>query len=122
LARRWIKQNNSAIFTVGYMEESTPGYKFANSVKGEKIKFSEYEKEEEIKCIIKKFRFTAHSKREELLEIVKRLKPENVILVHGDTDAIDWVGSSIIKEFKGIKVYRGEVGNEIILQPDKVPL
>ncbi len=122
LARRWIKQNNSAIFTVGYMEESTPGYKFANSVKGEKIKFSEYEKEEEIKCMIKKFRFTAHSKREELLEIVKKLKPENVILVHGDTDAIDWVGSSIIKEFKGIKVYRGEVGNEIILQPDKVPL
>ena len=117
LAKRWIKQKNSAIFTVGYMEESTPGYKFANSVKGEKIKLSESEKEEEIKCTIKKFRFTAHSKREDLIEIVEKLKPENVILVHGDDDAINWVGSCILKEFRGIKVYGAEAGKEILLEP-----
>ncbi len=115
LAKRWIKQKKSAIFTVGYMEESTPGYKIANSTKGEKIKFSESGNEEEIKCTIKKFRFTAHSKREDLLEIVKRLRPENIILVHGDTDAIDWIGSSILKQFKEIKVYKAEVGREILL-------
>jgi cleavage and polyadenylation specificity factor subunit 3 len=115
LAKSWIKQKNSAIFTVGYMDESTPGYKFANAATGEKIKLSDYENEEEINCTIKKFRFTAHSKREDLIEIVRRLKPENVILVHGDIDAIDWIGASILKEFKGIKVYKAEVGKEIIL-------
>jgi cleavage and polyadenylation specificity factor subunit 3 len=114
LAKKWIKQKNSAIFTVGYMEESTPGYKFANAVKGEKIKFSEYE--EEINCTIKKFRFTAHSKREDLIEIVARLKPESVILIHGDAGAIDWVGANILRKFKGIKVYKAEIGNELILQ------
>jgi cleavage and polyadenylation specificity factor subunit 3 len=115
LAKRWIKQKNSAIFTVGYMEESTPGYKFANAAKGEKIKFSGFEKEEEIKCTIKKFRFTAHSKREDLIEIVKRLKPEKVFLVHGDTNAINWIGASILKKFKSTKVYKAETGTEIIL-------
>ena len=30
LARHWLKQSKSAIFTVGYMEENTPGYVFAN--------------------------------------------------------------------------------------------
>ena len=117
LAKRWIKQKKSAIFTVGYMEESTPGYKIANATEGEKIKLSESEQEEEIKCTIKNFRFTAHSKREDLLEIVKRLKPSNIILVHGDKNAIDWVGSSILKEFKGIKVYSAEAGKEILLDP-----
>ena len=115
LAKRWIKQKKSAIFTVGYMEKSTPGYKFANTTKGEKIKLSESEQEEEIKCTIKKFRFTAHSKREDLLEIVNRLKPANVILIHGDDVAIDWIGSSILNQFNGIKVYRAEVGKEILL-------
>ena len=115
LAKRWIKQENSAIFTVGYMEESTPGHKFASAIKGEKIKLSKFEKGEEIRCTIKKFRFTAHSKREELLEIVGRLRPKTVILVHGDAEAIDWMGSNILKKFKEIKVYKAEVGREILL-------
>ena len=116
LAKRWIKQKSSAIFTVGYIEESTPGYKFASAAKGEKIKLSESEQEEEIKCTIKKFRFTAHSRREDLLEIIARLKPKNVILVHGDENAIDWVGSNILKEFRGIKVYKAEPGKLIVFE------
>ena len=84
LARRWLRQNNSAIFTVGYMEENTPGYKFANSKKGDKIKLNEFD-EEEVKCTIEQFRFSSHSKREELLTIVKKLKPVRVVLVHGDS-------------------------------------
>ena len=114
LARRWLKQNNSAIFAVGYMEENTPGYKFANSKRGDKICLNGSD-DEEVKCSIERFRFTSHSRREGLLEIVKRLKPANVILVHGDSAGIDWMGSSIIKNFTGIKVFVAEKGKEIIL-------
>jgi Cft2 family RNA processing exonuclease len=112
LARRWLRQNNSAIFTVGYMEENTPGYKFANSKKGDKIKLNEFD-EEEVKCTIEQFRFSSHSKREELLTIVKKLKPVRVVLVHGDPVGIDWIGASILKEFRNIKVFRAEPGKEI---------
>jgi Cft2 family RNA processing exonuclease len=113
LARRWLRQNNSAIFTVGYMEENTPGYKFANSKKGDKIKLNEFD-EEEVKCTIEQFRFSSHSKREELLSIVKKLKPASVILVHGDPVGINWIGASILKEFRDVKVFRAEPGKEII--------
>ena len=116
LAKRWIKQKNCAIFTVGYMEESTPGYKFANASMGDKIKLSEFEKEEEIKCIIEKFRFTAHSKREDLIDIVRRFKPESVILVHGNPMQLIGLVSSILKEFKTTKVYKAEIGKELMLQ------
>ncbi len=113
LAKRWINQKDSAIFTVGYMEENTPGYRIANALQNSKIHFSEFGKPVEVKCAIENFRFSAHSKREELLNIVKKLKPKKVILVHGDPESIDWMGSSILREFKNIKLYGAENGKEI---------
>ena len=113
LAKRWFSQQYSAIFTVGYMDDETPGYIVAQSKKGDKIKLTEAGKEIEVKCEIKNFKFSAHSKREELLEIVNRLNPEDVVLIHGDTEAINWIGASIIKLRKGKKVYSAEVGKKI---------
>jgi Cft2 family RNA processing exonuclease len=115
LAKCWIKKHQSAIFTVGYMEKKTPGFKLENAVLGEKIKLSEYSKPEIVKCDIKRFRFPSHALREELIEIVKKLNPAKIILVHGDPPAIDWVGARIIKEYKHIKVFSAEEGRELLL-------
>ncbi len=115
LGKKWLNRKDSAIFTVGYMEPKTPGYKFANAKKGDKIKLTEYDKPVDVKCSVKNFRFTAHSKREELLEIVRKLKAQNVILVHGDPSSIDWVGANILKQNKSVKVFAAQKGNEIIL-------
>lgn len=115
LAKRFLLQRNSAIFTVGYMDENTPGYKIANSKKGEKIFLDESDKAIEVKCEIKNFRFSAHAKREELISIVKKLKPENVILVHGDEEAINWMGKEILSNFKGTKVHATNYCKEIVL-------
>jgi cleavage and polyadenylation specificity factor subunit 3 len=115
LAKHWIKKFRSAIFTVGYMEESTPGCKLANAVKGEMIKLSETSDPEIVNCDIKRFRFPSHAIREELIEIVKRLNPKTVILVHGEPSAIDWTGAKIIKEYRHIKVYSAEVGRELLV-------
>ena len=115
LGKKWFNRKDSAIFTVGYMEPKTPGYKFANTYKGDKIKLTEYDDPIEVKCLIKNFRFTAHSKREELLEIVKKLNAQNVILVHGEPPSIDWVGENILKQNKSIKVFTAQTGEEIIL-------
>jgi cleavage and polyadenylation specificity factor subunit 3 len=115
LVQHWIKKDRSAIFTVGYMEESTPGYKIASAVRGDKITLSEYSESEIVKCDIKKFRFPSHALREELIEIVNKLSPAKVILVHGDPSAIDWVGANIIKGFEHIKVYSAEPGKELLL-------
>jgi len=113
LAKRWMKQKNSAIITVGYMDSSTPGYHIANAKKGDKLKLNEYDDEIIVECSIKNFRFSAHSKREELIKIVKTLEPENVALIHGDPEAINWMGSEIIKLRKDIKVHSAENGKEI---------
>lgn len=114
LTKRWLRQKGSAIFTVGYMDESTPGYKIAKAKKGDKIQLTESDKRREVKCDIKNFNFSAHSKREELISVIDKLKPDNVILVHGDEEAIDWMGNATLKRYKGIKVYSASPGKEIL--------
>ena len=113
LTKRWLRQNGSAIFTVGYMDEKTPGYKIAEAKKGDKIQLTESDKKREVCCDIKNFNFSAHSNREELISIIDKLKPDNVILVHGDEEAINWMGNSTLKRYRGIKVYAASPGKEI---------
>lgn len=112
-AKRWLQQSKSAIFTVGYMDSQTPGYQIANSKKGMRIKLTDVSEEEEVKCEIKQFRFSAHSKREDLLKIVKQLNPSKVILVHGDPQALDWMGANILKQNPALKLFVAEIGREI---------
>ena len=103
-AKRFLKQKDSAIFTVGYMDTESPGYVIANTEQGDKIQLTDYDELTEVKCSIRNFKFSAHARREDLLMIVEKLKPENVILTHGDEEAIDWIGSAILKKNKKINV------------------
>lgn len=112
-AKRWLKQKYSAIFTVGYMDPKTPGYVITNAERGDKIQLTEFYEPVEVNCKIKNFKFSAHARREYLLSIVDKLKPENVILIHGDEEALDWMGSSILKRHKSLKVQTAVVGKEI---------
>jgi Cft2 family RNA processing exonuclease len=105
LAKRWFQKKDSAIFTVGYMDPTTPGSKISKAKRGDKIQLTDRDNKIELKCEIKNFRFSAHSKREELISLVQKLNPETVILVHGDKDAINWMGASILKQYPKKKVY-----------------
>ncbi|MBU2493891.1 MAG: MBL fold metallo-hydrolase [Bacteroidetes bacterium] len=111
LMKNWIKYDDFGIVIVGYMDEESPGFVFANSKKGDIVKIAGIENPVEIKCNVEKFYFPSHSKREDLIEIVKILKPENVVLIHGDPEAIDWVGHKILNEFNDIKLYEARKGN-----------
>ncbi len=112
-ARRWLKQKDSAIFTVGYMDTNTPGYVIANAERGDKIELTELDEPVEVNCTIKNFKFSAHARRENLLSVVDKLKPDYVILIHGDEDALDWMGGSILKKHKNIKLQIALAGKEI---------
>jgi len=114
LAKRWLQKKDSAIFTVGYMDPSTPGSIISKARRGDKIQLTERDKKVEVKCEIKNFRFSAHSKREELVSLVEKLNPEKAVLIHGDKEAINWMGASILKQYPGKKVYAAENFKEIM--------
>ena len=114
LAKRWLQKKDSAIFTVGYMDPSTPGSIISKVRRGDKIQLTERDKKVEVKCEIKNFRFSAHSKREELVSLVEKLNPEKAVLIHGDKEAINWMGASILKHYPGKKVHAAENFKEIM--------
>lgn len=114
LAKRWLHKKDSAIFTVGYMDPSTPGYIIANSRKGDNIQLTENERKVELNCEIKNFRFSAHSRREEIVSLVKILNPSNIILIHGESEAIDWIGAAILKNYPNKRVFSCSLAKEIV--------
>ncbi len=113
LTKRWLSQKGSAIFTVGYMDPSTPGYTLIAARRGGTIQLTQTLAPQTVECDIIPFRFSAHSRREELLSIVDALRPNRVILVHGDEAAINWMGSAVLDAFPATKVHIAEIGKEI---------
>lgn len=106
LAEIFLRRNSSAIFTVGYMEESTPGFKIANAQKGDKIRLTEFSELLEVQCTIQKFRFSAHAKREDLLALVDRMQPSRIFLVHGQEESVNSLGAEILKKHPNCKVHK----------------
>ncbi|MCX6136968.1 MAG: MBL fold metallo-hydrolase [Ignavibacteriales bacterium] len=115
IASRCLRHANSGIFIVGYMDPETPGYRLSRSSRGDLIQLTNSAEPESVRCSIDRFRFTSHARREDLLTIVRRLQPSNVILVHGEEEAIHWIGSAILTEHPNMKVRAAEIGRSITL-------
>lgn len=115
LMKKWIKHENFGIVIVGYMDEETPGFIVANSKKGDLVKIPGVEIPVEIKSSVEKFYFPSHSKREDLLEIAGKLNPEKIILIHGDPEAINWLGEKILSKIPKVKLFEARKGNLINL-------
>jgi Cft2 family RNA processing exonuclease len=94
------------------MDPETPGYVIANAEKGDDIEITGIS--EKVKCEIKNFKFSAHARREGLLKLVDLLSPDNVILLHGDDEAIDWIGKSILSKKRNTRLFKAQKGKEII--------
>jgi Cft2 family RNA processing exonuclease len=115
LASLCLKHPKSGIFIVGYMDPETPGYRISQASRGDLIQLTASAEPESVRCSIDKFRFTSHARREDLLAVVRRLRPSQVILVHGDEEAIHWMGNAILTEHPGMKVRAAEIGSMIAI-------
>ncbi|MFA6455726.1 MAG: MBL fold metallo-hydrolase [Bacteroidota bacterium] len=115
LAQRWLTNPKAGIFTVGYMDPDTPGYRISNSNKGNLIQLTDAHEPQNVSCDIDRFRFSAHSNRDGILSIVEKLRPSTVILVHGEHESIDWMGYSIIQQFPNIKLHAAEIGKQLTI-------
>lgn len=109
----WIKQSNFGIFTVGYLDVDTPGYKVINTRKGESAVLMDSKEPQIIYCDTERFYFPSHSKREALLKIAKISNAGKIVLLHGENDSKDWIGHHLLHQQKSIQLYSSEIGKEI---------
>ncbi len=114
LLKYWLRKKPFSIFIVGYMDPNTPGYKIASSKVGDELE-TDFVEKIKVECSIKKFHFPSHSTLEELLSIAKKVKPDRVVLIHGDPEAKSALGNVILSYNRNIKVHSAERGKAIQL-------
>ncbi len=80
-----FNDSRSKILLTGYQVEGTPGRILLEKgwidLNGEKVK---------VKAEVKKFDFSAHASQDELFELIRKLNPEKVVCIHGDSEVIDF--------------------------------
>ncbi|MBN1301601.1 MAG: MBL fold metallo-hydrolase [Melioribacteraceae bacterium] len=116
-AKFWLKQKSFGIFIVGYMDEETPGFRIAQSSRGDIVMLNDGE-EIKVECTVEKFFFPTHSNREEIIEIFMQLNPSNVIMVHGEEESKNWIGHRMLEINPSIRLYASRKLNPIVLRSD----
>ena len=92
IAQEMVKEDKHAIFFVGYLDPDTLGYKLLNAELGEPLRFELEGQDVPVNLPNRQtFHFSAHAPREDLVHVVRQTQPRNVVFIHGEEDAIDWL-------------------------------
>lgn len=115
LATLMVEREKNAVFFVGYVREDSPGGALLEVERGDEVVISQTVGTQVVNCDVDRFRLSGHSHRGELVDLVGRLSPEKVVLVHGESEAQEWMRDAIESTYDGVDVIVPECGKEIIL-------
>ena len=115
LATMVVESERNAVFFVGYVRDDSPGGALLNAERGDSVQISPDAGEQVVNCHVDRFRLSGHSHRQDLLALVGRLAPRDVVLVHGESTAQEWMRSAVESEFPGVNVITPTTGKEINL-------
>jgi len=108
LAARMMESGRHGVGVVGYVDPSTPAYRVLHAREGEPVDLGGDVGTIRRRCAVQRFPFSAHSRASQLLDTVAALRPERVLLVHGDSGAVEALARGI--RGLGSKVWVAEPG------------
>ncbi len=113
-ARQVLSDPQHALFFVGYADPESPAGPCATQPRrGEMVQLSPDVPPQRLDCEVEQFNFSAHATRESLRAYVNKVRPKKIILVHGDSPAIEWFRGTLAADLPG---------SEILLPTPGVPL
>jgi len=113
LARRMVQDERHGIFFCGYIDPDTLGYWVFHSHPGDSLAFSPGGDPVAIKTPnIRRFYLSSHADRYELLELARKIRPRNIVLVHGQKAGMEFMQGELSGESQ---VFLGERGKTITL-------
>ncbi|MEZ4699894.1 MAG: MBL fold metallo-hydrolase [Rhodothermales bacterium] len=118
LAQQLVESDKHGIFLVGYVKEDSPARLILDAAAegpGNLVVLDRMVGPQPVNCDVERFRFSGHSNRRDLLQIVERLKPEQIVLVHGETDARQWMADNIRYFYPEITIHLPECGQRLVL-------
>lgn len=123
--KRWMENPKNAIFLTGYQALDTRGLKIAKSQEGDIFEF-ESRREDGLTgkvdvrtytkariCQVGSYQFSAHADYDELIKMWRGVGARKNILVHGDSDSIDWA----MDEHPELSLQAPRNGENIVLEP-----
>jgi Cft2 family RNA processing exonuclease len=114
-ARRIIERPEHSIFFVGYADPESPAGILRKAQPNELVSLDEDEPAQPLRCQLEQFQFSAHASRESILDYIKKVAPKKVVLVHGDTPAVEWMRAATVAALPGSEVIVPAPGVEIEL-------
>lgn len=109
-ARRILSEPQHSIFFIGYCDPASPGGKLKASKEGDEIQLDASQEPQVRRCKIETFSFSGHSSREGLREYAARLRPKQILLVHGDPSAAEWFKNALSSDLPDTKICIPEPG------------
>ena len=95
IAQEMVKSDRHGIFFVGYLDPDTLGYRLLHANTGDKMPFESPGRNVKIRLENRQqFDFSAHASREDLRHLIEHLDPKNIVFVHGDPAAIEWMAAN----------------------------
>jgi len=90
MALRMAGEARHSIFFVGYVDPDSPAGKLKQAGQGGRAEMGTGVREIDIRCRVQSFDFTSHCTREHMLDYVLRVRPPQVVLVHGELASLEW--------------------------------
>ena len=92
IARFMVREERHGIFFCGYIDPDTLGYRVFHSRPGDRLDFGgRGEPVEIVNPNIRRFYLSSHADRQDLLEFAARLRPQTIVLVHGEKEGMDFM-------------------------------
>jgi Cft2 family RNA processing exonuclease len=114
IAEEMVQGENHGIFFVGYLDSETLGYRLTEADSGDELMFGLDRPTVPVTLEnVQRFSFSAHAPRTALQGVIEHIKPKNVVFVHGDGDAIDWMNANT---GNGYNNYAPAIGQTITLE------
>ena len=104
LARRMVGVERHAIFFVGYVDPESPAGMIKAAGCGGHVDLGREAGTSDVKCRVESFDFTSHCNREHMIEYVERVRPPQVLLVHGDAPALEWMQRELQQRLPGSRI------------------
>jgi Cft2 family RNA processing exonuclease len=106
IGRRVVENENDAILLVGYSKEDTAAARLQEAAaSGTQVTLHPATGLQDVRCTVDRFRFSGHSNRRDLLRVVDAMEPKQVVLVHGEPDAREWMHDRITEAHPEITVH-----------------
>ena len=114
-ATQFLDNPKNSLLLVGYAADDTPAARILNAERGDKIMLDANLAPISLLCDVHRFDFSGHAPRDHILEFIEKMRPKELLLVHGDEDAMAWFADRSKELLPHTSVYIPESGTQVPL-------